>query len=52
MWKLKKVTVMPIVIGALGAVSDWLGKNMGKLGITIKPEVVQKTVLLQKVLSL
>ena len=46
MWKLKKVTVVPIVIGALRAVSDMFDKHMGKLDVTIRVEVIQKTALL------
>ena len=58
MWKQKKVTVVPIVIGALGAVSDMFDKHMGKLDVTIRVEVIRKTALLvtarllRKVLSL
>ena len=48
MWKLKKVTVVPIVDGALGAVSDMFEKYAGKLNITIRLEVIQKAVLLGK----
>ena len=44
--KLKKVTVKPVVVGALGAVSDMFNKHMEKLGITIRLEVIPKTVLL------
>ena len=35
MWKLKKVTVVPVVIGALGVVFDMFDKRMEKLGTTI-----------------
>ena len=44
--KLKKVTAKPVVVGASGAVSDMFDKRMEKLGITIRLEVIQKTVLL------
>ena len=40
LWKLKKVTVVPVVIGALGAVSDKFDKHIEKLGITIRLEVI------------
>ena len=46
LWKPKKVTVQPVVVGALGAVSDMFDKHMEKLGISIRLEVIQKTVLL------
>ena len=46
LWKLKKVTVVPVVIGALGAVSDKFDKHIEKLGTTIRLEVIQKTALL------
>ena len=46
MWRLKKVTVVLIVIGALGAVSDMFEKYTGKLDVTIRLEVIQKTPLL------
>ena len=57
MWKLKKVTVVPIVIGALEAVSDMFDKHMEKLDVTIRVEVIQTVLLrtnrlLRKVLSL
>ena len=46
LWKLKKMTVLPVVIGALGAVSDMLKKHMEKLGTTSRLEVIQETALL------
>ena len=46
MWRLKKVTVVPIVIGALRAVSEMFEKYMGKLDVTIRLEEIQKTALL------
>lgn len=46
LWKLKKVTVVPVLIGALGAVSDMFDKPMVKLDTTIRLEVIQKTALL------
>ena len=39
-------TVVPVVIGALGAVSDKFDKHIEKLGTTIILEVIQKTALL------
>ena len=42
------MTVVPIVDGALGAVSDMFEKYAGKLNITIRLQVIQKAVLLGK----
>ena len=46
LWKLKKVTIVPAVIGGLGAVSDMFDKQMEKLGITIRLGLIEKTALL------
>ena len=43
---MKKVEVIPIVVGALGAVSKKLDKWIEKLGIHIRIELLQKTTLL------
>ena len=40
------MAVVPIVIGPLRAVSDMFEKYMGKLDVTIRLEVIQKTALL------
>ena len=40
------MTVVPVVIGALGTVSDMFDQHMEKLGTTIRLEVIQKTALL------
>ena len=40
--------IVPVVIGALGAVSDEFDKHIEKLGTTIRLEVIQKTSLLGK----
>ena len=45
-WGMKKVIVVPVVIGALGAVSNGFDKHLEKIGINIKLEVIQKTALL------
>ncbi|KAK2556059.1 hypothetical protein P5673_022069 [Acropora cervicornis] len=47
LWRLKKETVMPVVKGALGAVSDMFDQQIGKLGTTIRLEVLKKTALLE-----
>ena len=57
-WKLKKIMVIPVVVGALGSVSKNSTKHLEKLGKNVKTEVIQKTVLLgtarilRKVLSM
>ena len=52
LWKLKKVTVVPVVIRALGAVFDMFDKHMERLGTTIRLKVIQKTALLVTVRDL
>ena len=42
MWKLKKVTVVPIVIGA-GSYVRYFEKNAGTPNVTIRLEVIQKS---------
>ena len=46
LWKLKKVEVVPVVIGALGSVTKGFDRWIEKLGITFSVGVVQKTALL------
>ena len=46
MWSMKKVEIVPVVIGALGAVSKNFELYIEKLGIQIKTEHLQKTALL------
>ena len=46
MWKLKKVEVVPAVIGALGSVTKGFDRWIEKLGITSNVGVMQKTALL------
>ena len=45
-WKIKSVTVLPVVIGALGAVSQRFAGYVNKVGANIKLEIVQNTALL------
>ena len=58
LWKMKFVTVLPVVIGALGAVSQQFAGYVNKVGANITLEIIQKTALLgtarllRKVLSL
>ena len=57
-WQMNKVTVIPVVIGALGVISDKFERYMEKFDVKIATEIIQKTALLgtarilQKVLSL
>ena len=46
MWGMKKVIVIPIVVGALGAVSKELDKYIEKIGITLNIGHVQNTAIL------
>ena len=46
LWNMKKVTGIPVVIGALGCISNCFGSYMEKIGAEVKLQVVQKTVLL------
>ena len=46
MWNMKKVTVIPVVIGALGCISYCFEGYMEKIGIDVKLQVIQKTALL------
>jgi hypothetical protein len=45
-WKMKKVIVVPVVVGALGVVSKKLDEWIEKLDVNIKIELIQKTALL------
>ena len=44
MWKMKKVDVIPIVIGALGAVTKDFDKLLKKLELDLTVEMLQKCV--------
>ena len=46
LWNVKKVSVIPIVIGALGAVGKDSEKLWEKTELNIRLEIVQKTALL------
>ena len=46
LWKMKTVTVLPIVIGALGAVSQRFTGYVNKVGANIRLEIMQKSALL------
>ena len=45
MWGMKKVIVIPTVVGALGAVSKELDKCIDKIGITLNIRHVQNTAI-------
>ena len=57
-WQMRKVIVVPVVIGAIGAVSVNFKEYMRRIGVKVRWEVIQKTALLgtakilRKVLSL
>ena len=57
-WRMRKVIVVPIAIGALGAISVNFKEYMERIGVNVRLEVIQKTALLgtakmlRKVLSL
>ena len=46
LWNMRKVAVIPIVVGALGAISNRFEKFVMEVGIDIRAEHVQKTALL------
>ena len=56
-WQMRSATVVPVVIGALGVISDKFEKHIKKLGVKIAIDI-QKTALLgsarilRKVLSI
>ena len=45
-WKMKRVEVVPIIVGALGTVTNNLGPNIRKIGIECPIELLQKGCLL------
>ena len=58
MWRMRKVIVVPVVIGALGALSVNFKEYMKPIGVKVGLDVIMKTALLgtakilKKVLSL
>ena len=46
MWDLRNVQVVRVVVGALGSIIKDLNKLIGKLGMSIIIEFLQKTTLL------
>ena len=43
LWGIRHLEVVPVVVGALGVVSNRLDAWLEKLGVTIRTEVLQKT---------
>ena len=46
LWGIRQQEVVPVVVGALGAVSKRLDTWLDKWGVTIRTGLLQKTVLL------
>ena len=46
LWDMRKVLVIPVVVGVLGCVTKDLGKWIDRLGITVSTAFLQKTTLL------
>ena len=46
LWAIRHLEVVPVVVGALGVVSNTLDAWLEKLGVTIRTGLLQKTVLL------
>ena len=44
-WRVRKVIVVPVVIGALRAVSVNFKQYMKQIGVNVRLEVIQKTAL-------
>ena len=47
LWDIRKVSVIPVVVGAVGALSITFEKFIKDIGITLKTEHAQKTALLR-----
>ena len=45
-WSMRKVEVIPVVVGALGMITKNLDKWIEKIGIKIKAEHIQETAIL------
>ena len=46
LWKMRRVTVIPIVVGALGLIITRFDKSVEEVEIEMRVEYVQKTALL------
>ena len=42
-WRMRKVIVVPVVIGALGAVSVNFNEYMRQIGVNVRLEIIQKS---------
>ena len=42
-WRIRKVIVVPVVIGALGAVSVNFKEYMRQIGVNVRLEIIQKS---------
>ena len=42
-WRMRKVIVVPVVIGALGAVSVNFKEYMRQIGVNVRLEIIQKS---------
>ena len=49
LWGIRQQEVVPVVVGALGAVSKSLDTWFDRLGVVIKMSLLQKTALLETV---
>ena len=46
LWKMKKVKVIPVVVGELGTITSKTQLWQKKIGIEVRVELIQKTALL------
>ena len=46
LWKMKKVEVIPMVVGALGTITNRTQLLLNKIGVDVRVELMQKTALL------
>ena len=51
-WHVNKVTVIPVVVGALGVISDMFERYITKLDVKIAMEIIQNTALLGRTMLL
>ena len=47
LWAMRRVEVVPVVVGALGAVTKRLNTWLDKLGISMNTDLLEKTALLE-----
>ena len=46
MWKMEKVKVIPVVVGALGPITNRTQLWLKKIGVEVRVELMHKTALL------